>query len=259
MSDDVTKLPTAAAVPGSTGNDLPALDPENPASIVALVESEAFHDAVMRVTSEDWELEEHELAEQFHPTKTDWALKVQFWCAIRKAATGGPRVQPQDIYGGICAYHHWVNRFLKNRHRVAWILSPLHDYLEALESTLYVLQQRTFEVASASVVDPETKRVDLHLAKLQQRIRKELEDRKYGTPLNRHAHAHGKPGALPDAGGGGSGADASHAEIQRKMAALDAKIMELQAREAKALHLSPESAGGGSKALVPEILTDDES
>ncbi len=216
----------------------PIVDPDNPASVTRLIASDAFMNAVQRVPLDFWQRDEEDLAQDFGgasgATETDWALKVALWNSIRRAATGGGSVAPQDVYGGICTYHHWLTRVLANPKRVAWLLSPIQDYQAALEPVLSILAKRAFEIASAPIMD-KSGRINVALAKVQMQLRRELEDRKFGAPVQKSLHAHAN---LGQSGGETPSQGNTQAELAR-MEEINRRLKELDAEERDALHLPP--------------------
>lgn len=158
--------------------------PTNSASLVNLVQGDAFADAVSGVPVELLGLESDALEQRFRPTRTDWALKCAFWNEIRNSPGSPGSIKPSRIFGGICSEQHWYGHFLKDKARVAWILSPARNYEQELESLLPLVAAKAHEILTIDYRDDRGRPVP-GLLKLVLQAAKLVEDRVLGAAVER--------------------------------------------------------------------------
>src|ERR1035437_6862493 len=150
------------------------IDPANPRSLVALIEGDALSNAVMKVPSELWTLDESALRDRAKPTRTDYGLRLALWNELRIASAENRPIPPGRIYAGICSAQHWYQNVLGNPEKLAWLLVPLQEYEQSLEPLLALSTERLFEILNMSIYDTKGNPVPA-LVKLVLRARDQLE------------------------------------------------------------------------------------
>ncbi len=156
----------------------------NTYSLAALIEGDAFKNAVKKIPEEILRLEEAEIRAIAKPTKTDYALRMALWNEFRIAHDTRGTIKPVRIYGGICTYTHWYQNVINVPEKLAWLLQPLQEYSQSLEPLLSRISERLFEILNMDVTDAKGK-PNPGLLKIQVEAMKMIEGRLLGNPIQR--------------------------------------------------------------------------
>ncbi len=114
--------------------------------LIQLVRGKALHVATKRVSEDIWSLSLIELEAIARPTTTDRLIKANFWQLLEKSDLRRG-LKLSLAYSGITTQTNFYNHFLKNQHKVAWMLKPTgfheihvrslqHQVLDKLESLI---------------------------------------------------------------------------------------------------------------------------
>lgn len=129
--------------------------PCNRETLVEMVSSRAFKNAVKRVPEKCWGYRGQELTTMVRPTETDKALKGAFWNEIRLAcALTGNQVDITRVYAGLCTYTHFYNNILGNPLKLAWLLAPSLDLKVAARSLLLPAMDRLHKLLELDIIKP---------------------------------------------------------------------------------------------------------
>lgn len=114
--------------------------------IIHLVRGKALHVATKRVSEDVWSLSLNELEAIARPTTSDRLIKANFWQSLNMVDLR-KGLKLSLVYSGITTQTNFYNYFLKNPHKVVWLLKPTevpeiqiralqHQVLDKLEAIL---------------------------------------------------------------------------------------------------------------------------
>lgn len=178
---------------------------EGPRSIVALL-SPAVSAQIKKIIEERPELfnrDEHDLLKLLRdmkasPNATDNRLRLSFWNEYERAQTeqlDGMRVS--NIHNGICTHQYFLERYLQQPERVAWLLCPPTNYEKALDEALCFGVEQLREILALPLYDAKGK-LNTALASLKERIVSRLDERKNGSIVQRSLSVAVGDGKLDD-------------------------------------------------------------
>ena len=216
------------------------LDEKNPHGILKLIESDAIQRAIKNVPEKLWKMTDRELASEFAPNGTDWAIRVALWNEIRRATqdpTQQKKIAAKEIYGGICSDTNFRWHILNNPVRVAWLFAPIRVYETMLEPLLYCGLQKYEEILNFPLYDKKGRPLPA-VGKLIAQVIVQIENRTKGLPVDRKAHLHAN---VPASAQPGAPDTKDSRKIQEEMDRLNAEIEDLKRKERVALHLPVET------------------
>lgn len=98
---------------------------------------------------------ESELEKHFNQTSVDFWLRKRFWeISERSLNTGTKDVMISELCTGICSTVHIYTRVLRQPHRMAWIMLPIHKHMDMIdESFAYLLKKVRNELLPMPVTE----------------------------------------------------------------------------------------------------------
>lgn len=118
-----------------------------------LVEGVAFKNAIKKIPKPLLQKSSEQLETEVKPTEMDYFIKNAFWNEVRRALLRSRKIEPEDVYGGICTYTHWFNNILNNPKKLAWMISPCSDVKNGVAELKHWLLHKIREVLSLSVTN----------------------------------------------------------------------------------------------------------
>jgi hypothetical protein len=110
--------------------------------------------------------------------------RIAFWDEYERAARAGERMQPVELYRGVCRAQQYYQLLESIPPLLPWIICPLASYLYERKELAFLAQERMLEVLAETPVKPDGK-VDSRLAKVQFEIYRELQDRVHGPVIQK--------------------------------------------------------------------------
>ena len=126
---------------------------------------------------------------------SDWKVKTSFWKAYKNSAKAGNRMTVAKVIGGITNNKTFVNRFLENPARLAWLLTPSTPYQVQVETLLDKSVERYQELIAMEITTTKkvtvngeevlVKQTDAKKAMVLLNVIKNLEERALGGAIQR--------------------------------------------------------------------------
>lgn len=125
-------------------HEIAILDATNDRSIVRLVPN-TVSESITQHSFEKPELfdkDEHELHKYLReqnrtPTATDNRLRLKFWTEYDRAMSRGEKAMNMvNVLAGVCSRELFYGHYLRNPHKVAWLLCPPTGYMVKAEEAL---------------------------------------------------------------------------------------------------------------------------
>jgi hypothetical protein len=113
--------------------------------------------AIQAIPTELREMDEEQLQEKLRPTYNMFRLKRSFWTEFTACHKLGKEMLPSNIYGGFVSKQYFYGKALHHHLLMAWIISPLVEYEDKVESLLDKATERYDELISAKITT--TKRI----------------------------------------------------------------------------------------------------
>jgi hypothetical protein len=139
-----------------------------------------------------WDLNEWELRtkvkDQTGPVARDFPtlvrLRLSFWEEYERAAREMVPMQLTNLYRGVCRNDVYWKLFEKYPALLPWVVCPLAGFLLQRKELEFLAEERMVEVLSVSPVKDDGK-VDSRLAKVQLELYQTLQDRIYGSAIQK--------------------------------------------------------------------------
>jgi hypothetical protein len=181
------------------------------------------------------------------PSPTDNRLRMAFWYEYDQAQLTLKPMEMKRVYAGVCSDAYFYQRYLGVPHRVAWMLTPVTDYVTKTKEALDFGLDRIREILEREPVNHKGQ-FDSRLAELQVKITWMLEQRVKGAVVQRaevktmglNIHTTDK--------------QVGQAMIENSMESMEKRLKELEREERKAMSLPP--GDKGPKPQTVEVVAD---
>lgn len=119
-------------------------------------------------------------------TDTDHILRLQFWTEFHHTRfKENYKMQLGRIINGAISLEGFRTHFLKNAPRVAFMFTMPRDYKKQMELNLQRLVRNMSVIIDQPIIDPQTGKLDRHLAQMQIALLKHHEITIHGSPTQR--------------------------------------------------------------------------
>lgn len=153
---------------------------DNPDAIVNLVPDEVAK-AIRSIPVEYLRMKENLLHNRVNPEKRDYRIRLAFWHEYDRYMDGEvTKLFPHVFLRGVCSLDYFQKKFLVDKKRVAWMVTPPADYSVMTEEALTAGLERMREVLELGIKTPKGL-VDHKLIKEQFAIVQFLDNRVKGS------------------------------------------------------------------------------
>lgn len=153
MAFDPPKV--ATAVPEPKQYSISVFDADNPRALINIVTTEIA--GAIRKVAEDrpelLEMDERSLGNLLKPSPTDNRIRVGFWNEYMLAQDHGKKLFTQRIYAGVCTHEFFLQGYVKNVEKMAWLLCPPSSYSTAITEALLHGIGRMRDVLELPLID----------------------------------------------------------------------------------------------------------
>lgn len=118
------------------------------------------------------------------PNPTDNRLRLGFWNEYNLAVEESRTMNMRQVFAGVCSQVYFYEVYLKCPERVAWMICPPTAYEKVLDEAIVFGLEQLREVLGLPLVDEKGK-INVSLASLKERIVERLQERKFGTAVQR--------------------------------------------------------------------------
>ncbi len=234
----------------SSVQDISITDENNPRSVLNLV-TPAMREALAELThthEEYFNIDESDLykllrANGYTPTPLDHRLRLQFWNEYHRVqAKGDAQMNVSNVVLGLCSRELFYARYLKNPHKIGWILCPPTGYMtktnEALEFSIDQMREiLDLPIQAVGKDGVAYGKIDTKLATLKIKIFEVLHAIVKGAPVQRNLNV-----------------NVTHKEMDAAASSdedLMKQLHELEVRERRARNI-PDIQAIGSERVQPE-------
>lgn len=169
----------------------PLFDRSNPTSLINLLPTaiataidEHYFTNPELFDKDERDLAKHLRSVQRTPSPTDHRIRMKFWMEYDNAMALGRPLRAGAIFSNVCHTEYFYKNYLKNPHKVAWMMSLPSGYLTKVEEALEFGIEQLRDILEVPHMD-ENGKLNSKVAQLKAKIVAMLDMRLKGAPTQK--------------------------------------------------------------------------